>query len=327
MKQFILLLFISVCSSWVHASEVTIQNRQDIMLTGMIDQEIATNFDSSSTFRSIYWQTRSGTIVSSKPYYIANNSHLSSVRFCVRKGYRAPECSDYYRTASPAGRNIQANSGNLTDTINGGEDLNVGDTFWATSEFTILQGQFSFLYHQVEDQDGNVLRAKFSNSVVSTLNGISLPTGTDSVRSCSIGGFAHGFPIYVSNCSRSVAVIYGPTQPVYETYRHMYYTQWGPFYNRQQGRNACSNSTYAGYSDWRLIRSNERPMTRPLRRAREAPYNLYYTGYSEVGFGMADDVFFKWKYWWPGKMMELRFAWFWQWFPITYQTAVCIRSK
>lgn len=326
MKQFILLLFISVCSSWVHASEITIQNRQDIMLTGMIDQEIATNFDSYSTFRSIYWQTRSGSIVSSKPYYIATNSLLTSVRFCVRKGNQAAKCSGYYRPANQVNsRSIQANSGNVTDTINGGENLNVGDTFWATSEFTILQGEFSFLYHQVEDQDGNVLSANFSDSLVSTLNGISLPTGTNSVRSCSIGGFAYGFPTYVSNCSQSVAVIYGPTQPVYETYSHMYYTQWGPFYNRQEGRNACFNSTYAGYSDWRLIRSNERPMTRPLRRVREAPYNLYYTGYSEVGYGMADDVFFKWKYWFPGKMMEVRFVW--SLFPITYQTAICIRTK
>lgn len=326
MKTFIFTIFISLFSYSAFADEVTINSHSNNMLTGLVNNDIATNFDPNSQFRNIYWQLRSGAIVSNKPYFLSNTTRSISVRFCVQNTNQVAQCSGYVQVRKQrASRSIQLNSGNITHDVNGGENLNVGDTFWSTSVFNVLQGQFSFLYHQVEDQDGNVLSASFTENSVSTLSNITLPTNTVSVRACSIGGFTHGLPTSISNCSQPIDVIDANAEPVYETNSRMFYTHWGPFNSRQEGKDACSNSTYANYSDWRLVRSHERPMTVPLNLVREAPYNLKYTGEYEAGVGMAEDTFFYWTYATTGQIVEHKFIWSPQ--QITYGTAICTRLK
>lgn len=326
MKQIITLLLASFFVNLAHAGQVTIQNRNNGMLTGMINKEIATNYEQNSVFRNLYWQSRSGEIVSEKPYYIVEPNRSYSIRFCIQQTNRTPKCSSYYQTRiARNNRSIQVNSGSLTNVISNGESLNASDVFSATTSFNISNGQFSYLYHQVEDQDGNVLSAKFTRTVISQLNNISLPAETSSVRSCSIGGFTHGFPASISNCSDAVNVINPNDEPVYQNNTHMFYTQWGPFDNRQQGRDACNNSSYSNFNDWRLVKANERPMTTPLNRVREAPYNLQYSGQYEVGLGMADDTFFYWTYATTGQIVEHKFVWSSQ--QLTYDTAICTRLK
>lgn len=292
----------------------------------MLGNRIATNYDHNSVFRTIYWQRPSGTVVSEKPYYFLNLTDNDLVRFCIQENNQATQCSRYYRSHLPTNaRSIQRNSGSITNTINDGENLEISDVLSATASFHILQGQFSFLYHQVEDQDGSVLSANFTESTTSVLNNISMPLQTRSVRSCSLGGFTYGSPISISSCSAPIPVVTPNEEPVYQTNNRMFYTHWGPFDNRQQGRDACSNSTYANYNDWRLVKLDERPLTKPLERVREAPFNLLYTGDYEVGVGMADDASFYWTYSTSGRVMEHKFRWSSQ--QISYATAICTRLK
>ncbi|MEF1256877.1 hypothetical protein [Vibrio sp. M260112] len=325
MIQLTTLLVIYFFSSLAYAGEVSIQNRHQNFLTGMIDNRIATNYDHNSLFRTIYWQRQSGTVVSEKPYYFLNSTGNDSVKFCIKENNKAAQCSRYYQSHRPNGaRSIQRNSGSMTNIINNSENLQISDVFSATASFHILQGQFSFLYHQVEDQDGSVLSANFTESTTSVLNNISVPLQASSVRSCSLGGFAYGSPISISSCSDPVPVVDPNDEPFYQWSGRMYYTHMGPFDNLQQGRDACSNSTYANYNDWSLVKLDERLITKPLERVREAPFNLLYTGGHEVGVGVADDALFYWTYATNGRLIEHKFKW-WSVPDFTYDTVICTR--
>ncbi|WGV98028.1 hypothetical protein QF117_03990 [Vibrio sp. YMD68] len=195
-----MLSLIAISSS---ASELKIENTGNFLF-GKIDGKLATNFDSNGNFRSIKWLNGNDEVISEKAYYILENNH-DEIRLCIDN--HSPSCvsaDDSMTQGIPKGT-ISKNIGSLDVEFLNQDDLAFGVSPVSYSNFSITQGQFSFLYMENIDQDGfitdNKIDFDYPNSL---LVGKPILDSSTSIQTCSIGGYKFGEPTYIEACSDEI---------------------------------------------------------------------------------------------------------------------------
>ncbi|MGC9461811.1 hypothetical protein [Vibrio genomosp. F10] len=197
------LFMLSLVATFSSASELIIENIGNFIF-GKIDGDLATNFDSNGNFRSLKWLNGNDEVISEKAYYIIENNR-DEIRLCIDN--HTPSCvsvDDYMTQKSPKDT-ISNNIASLDVVFLNYDDLAFGVSPVSYSNFSITQGEFSFLYMENIDQDGFVTDNKidfdYPNSL---LVGKPILDSSTSIKTCSIGGYKYGEPTYIEACSDEV---------------------------------------------------------------------------------------------------------------------------